>query len=69
MTLLCSRVDTLYCSLQWINKRYESVTQSIVHIVMDGVDFGSDAGGDGAEEREIAPFRISTNPPIHNTCG
>ncbi len=50
MTLLCSRVDTLCCSLSWINKRYKSVTLSIVHIVMDGVGSGPDAGGDGAEE-------------------
>ncbi len=55
MTLLCSRVDILYCSLQWVNKRYESVTQSIVHIVMDGVDSGSDAGGDRAEESADCP--------------
>ncbi len=35
-----------------VDKRYESVTLrlSIVHIVMDGVDSGSDAGGDGEEE-------------------
>ncbi len=31
MTLLHGHVDILYCSLYWINKRYESVTQSIVH--------------------------------------
>ncbi len=37
MTLLCSYVDTLCCSLWWINKRYESVTLSIVHNAMDGV--------------------------------